>query len=205
MSNVIKARTIDSPSGPVVVKRKVQLAAKQAEQVLAEAELEATRIIREATQKGEVILTTAKEEGYERGVGEWHETLSVAWKKRDAYVEANESALLQIAVKVAGKIIGEELRTTPETIAGIVREALRSLRRAKTFVVQVHPADALLLNERIPTLRSAVGPTREIEVVSNPSLSPGDCVIESDIGVIDARLETQLNNIERMLAARISP
>jgi type III secretion protein L len=205
MSNVIKARTMHSANGgPVIVKRSLQLAAKKAEQVVAEARLEASRIIGEARQEAQGILTIAKEQGYDQGVREWHETLSAAWRQRDEYLDANEAAVLKLAVKVAGKVIGEELRTTPETVASLAREALRTLQRAKTFVVQVHPADAPLLNERILVLRSAVGPTRDIEVVSNPSLLRGDCVVESDIGLIDARLETQLKNIERMLTARTS-
>ncbi|MBV8478132.1 MAG: type III secretion system stator protein SctL [Acidobacteriaceae bacterium] len=203
-SNVIKARTLESMGWPVVVKRNVQRACQDANEIIAQAQEEAQRIVSEARGEAQGIFDSAREEGYQSGAAEWYEVLGNAWKSRDDYLAGNETALLKIAVRIAEKLIGEELRTAPDTIAGIVREALRSVRRAKSLVIQVHPTDTASLNECLSTLRSSAGPAREIEIVPNASLSRGDCIVESDIGVIDARLETQLKNIERALSLKMS-
>lgn len=199
LSTVVKARSLESIDRPVVVKRNVELAKQQAGEIIAGAWREAEGIIASAQKKAEALLDSAKRDGYGNGLAHWNEALATAWKSRDEYIAKNEAELVQLAVRVAEKLIGEELRSSPETISTIVREALRSVRRAKSFVLQVHPADAAILDERVTALRAAAGPFREIEIAANPSLSRGDCIVESDIGIIDARLETQLKNMERAL------
>ncbi len=203
-SNVIKARTLEAVNRPAVVKRQVQIACQQANEILARAEDEAQRIVSEARHEAQSILDSAREQGYQSGAAQWYEVLADTWNSRDRYLAENETALLRLAVRIAEKLIGEELRTSPDTVAGVVKQALCSVRRAKSFTVQVHPGDADFVSQRLPTLRVAGGAAHAIEVVPNASLSPGDCIIETDIGVVDARLETQLKNMERVLTLKMA-
>jgi type III secretion system HrpE/YscL family protein len=200
-ANVIKARALGSGDAPAVIKRNMLLANQDANEILAEAREEARRIVEDARRNAQSIFDSASEDGYRAGAGQWSEALADAWKSRDRYVAANEAALLKLAVRIAEKLLGEQLRIAPDSIASIVREATASMRRAERLVIQVHPEDATLLNEGIASLRT---PVREVEVCSNSSLSRGDCIVESDIGVIDARLETQLQNLERALTASVA-
>ncbi len=203
-ANVIKARALESAGRPAVVKRELQIALQDADEIVAQAQDEAQRIMNETREKVQRIFDSAREDGYESGAAQWYEALAKAWKSRDDYLAANESALLKLSVRIAEKLIGEELRTAPDTVAGIVKEALHSVRRAKSLVIQVHPGDAVFVNERVSILRAPAGPAREIEIVPNSSLSRGDCIVETEIGVIDARLETQLKNIERALTLNVT-
>lgn len=201
-SNVIKARTLEATGRVAVVKRNVQLAYQEANEILAHAEDEAQRIVSEARRHAQNIFESAREEGYQSGAAQWNELLMQASKARDIYLAGNETALLKLAVRIAEKLIGNELHIAPDAIAGIVSEALRSVRRAKSITVQVHPEHVAALEERLSTLRTPAGTGREIEIIPNTSLSRGDCVLETDIGVIDGRLETQLKNMERALTLR---
>lgn len=202
VSNVIKARMLGATGRPAVVKRKVQLACEQANEIVARAGDEAEWIINDARRKAQDIFDCAREEGYQSGAAQWYEMLTQASKAREAYLAGNETALLKLAVRIAEKLIGEELHIAPDTIAGIVSEALRSVRRAKSVTVQVHPEHVTALEERLFTLHTPAGAGREVEIIPNASLSGGDCVIETEIGVIDGRLETQLKNMERALTLK---
>ncbi|MBV9155120.1 MAG: hypothetical protein JO097_02590 [Acidobacteriaceae bacterium] len=198
-SNVIKARMLASVGRPVIIKRSVQMASQDASEIIAQAQDEAQQIVSEAQKKAQSISDSAREDGYQTSAAQWYDALAQARESRDRYLAANETALLKLAVRIAEKLIGQELRTSPDTVLGIVKEALRSARRAASIVIHAHPADAVLLNERISALRKLAGLTREIEIIPDAGLSRGDCVVESEIGVIDARLDTQLKNIERVL------
>ncbi len=201
-SNVIKAHTLQTLNRSVVIKREILWARQRGDEIVAQAERQKEQIIAEAQQWAEELLHAAQQKGYGSGLDQWNETLAAAWKSRDTYIAENEAALLKLAVHMAGKLVGEELRTAPETIGTMVREALRSARRGKSFTIQVHPADAPFLEKRMESLRAATGTMREVEISSNDLLSRGDCIIESDIGVIDARLETQLACLERALIGK---
>jgi len=203
-SNVIKARMLASAGRPVVIKRSVQMASQEANEIIAQAQDEAQRIIKEARQTAQSIFESAREGGYQSGAAQWYDTLADAWESRDCYMAGNETALLKLAVRIAEKLVGQELRIAPDAVTGMVREALRSVRRAERLVIQAHPADAVILNEHISALRNPAGMAREIEIAPNASLARGDCIVESDIGIIDARLDTQLKNLERVLTLKMS-
>ncbi len=198
-SNVIKARIVEAIGRPSVVKRPVQIACQEANQILAQAKDEAQGIVNGAQRRAQEIFDSAREEGYQSAAAQWYEALAEAWTSRDGYLAGNETALVKLAVHIAKKLIGEELRIAPDAIAGIVGEALRSVRRAKSFAIQVHPADIPALQESLSTMRTPARGASEIEIVPNTSLSRGDCIVETEIGAIDARLETQLKNMERVL------
>lgn len=201
-SNVIKARILEATDRPVIVKRNVQIACQQANQIVAQAEDEAQRILAEAHLKARGIFDSAREEGYQSGAAKWYEALADSWKSRDVYLAGNETALLKLAVRIAEKLIGEELHIAPKVIAGIVGEALRSVRRAKSLAVRVHPADIAAVEEGLSMLRSPAGTASDIEIIPDASLSPGDCIVETEIGIVDARLKTQLQNMERALTLK---
>jgi len=67
-------------------------------------------------------------------------------------------------------------------------------------VIQVHPshADALRANASLLDLSS----TAELQVIGNARLPLGGCLIETEMGMVDARLETQLHLVERALTRR---
>jgi hypothetical protein len=49
--------------------------------------------------------------------------------------------MIRLAVRMAEKIIGEELRSRPETIVSIARECLRSVRHEHSLTLRVNPKE----------------------------------------------------------------
>jgi flagellar biosynthesis/type III secretory pathway protein FliH len=107
----------------------------------------------------------------------------------ERFYASAEPELIRLATAIARKIVGEELRTSPEAIVAIVREALAAAR-GERIVIRVHPSAAALV-------RKSVG--QEVQVTASESVAPGGCVIESEFGIVDGQLETQLRVIERAL------
>ncbi len=91
----------------------------------------------------------------------------------------------------ARRIVGEELVLAPERIVTIVREVLERARRARTVTVRVHPADA-------GALRRAFGEEGAL-VEEDPSLERGGCVVATELGELDARLEVKLEELARAM------
>jgi flagellar biosynthesis/type III secretory pathway protein FliH len=81
-----------------------------------------------------------------------------------------------------------------EQVAAIVLSALDRQRRARSVRVRVRPsdADALAALEPSPLPPGAT-------IVPDPSLAPGDCIVESELGTIDARVATKLEALRRAL------
>ena len=104
-----------------------------------------------------------------------------------------------MAVKIAEKIIGEELRSSPETIVSIARECLRGVRHEHSLTLRINPGQTEELQRNLNSLIETAGPGRRIQVVPDSAVAPGGCVVDSVVGVIDARLETQLRCLEEIL------
>ncbi len=191
-------------SSPKVLKREVYEASRDARDVVALAQEKAKQIIEEAEQGRDAIREQARQEGIAQGLAEWNRILARASQKADELSKAWEETMLRLSIRVAEKIVGEQLRLHPESIVEIVREVLKSIRPGKHLTIQVNQAEAQYARARIDRLKEALGTSSEIEIVAASNVAPGGCVIESELGIIDARLETQLKCLEDALVRGVA-
>jgi type III secretion protein L len=185
-------------SSPKVLKREVYEATREARDVVVLAQEQAKQIIEEAERRRDAIREQASEEGRARGLAEWNHILATASQRAEQLTKSWEETMLRLSIRVAEKIIGEQLKLRPETIVEILRQVLRGARPGKHLTIQVNPAELQQVRDHIEALQ-APGATSEIEIVASASVLPGGCVIESELGIIDARLETQLKCLEDAL------
>jgi flagellar assembly protein FliH len=116
--------------------------------------------------------------------------------------EARADAL-EVGFLIARRILETELTTSPEPLVSLVRSTIRRLGEARKLVVKLSPADAeavnAVLTARGPATLSSVA-TVQIEVVAEASLGRGDCLVEGDVGSVDGRIATRVEELRRALA-----
>ena len=122
-----------------------------------------------------------------------------AYRAQEQLLKDSEQAVVKLAVRIAEKIIGQQLLLSPQTIVDIVREALKSLRSDKSVMIKINPEHLDTVRQSIARLQDLVGPDCHIRFVPDAGISPGGCTIESEFGVIDAQIETQLKCLEEAL------
>jgi flagellar biosynthesis/type III secretory pathway protein FliH len=101
----------------------------------------------------------------------------------------------QAALLVAGQLLGSELTAEPEKITALLRPHLARMRRAQRLVLRLHPEDASWLEQHpaaLNTLREQQTQASSLELRPDASITRGGCVVESNIGELDARVETRL-------------
>jgi flagellar assembly protein FliH len=112
-----------------------------------------------------------------------------------------EDMVVEIVQAAVGKIVGDSILTR-EGIAGAVACTLRSFREDDRLVVRLHPQDALLLRQawEAEDNSSAMAATLR----EDPSIGIGGCIVDSAMGSLDARLDTQLIALrDTLLAVRM--
>lgn len=196
---IVKPSPVDLiPLTGGVVKRPVVEARAEARRLVREARAEAERLIAEAEAEVERIRSEAYAAGYEAGLKEFTTRLLELQRRRDALLSDAEREVLRLALRIAEKIIGRELETRDATLLDIVRTAMRSIRHAGSITICVNPADAPKLErhrEAIETLRRG----QLVNIVPDTRVSVGGCILESESGIVDAQLDTQLRVIEQAL------
>lgn len=145
------------------------------------------------------------QEGFEKGFLDGRSEVEQRLQELDSILrdlteplaELDEAVIEQtaeLAMAVAGHLVRRELRTAPEEVVAVVREALSALpvgsRQVKVFL---HPADAELV-------RSAFSVHDDEEalnwkIVEEPLLSRGGCKVSASNSSIDASVEQRLNRI----------
>ena len=127
-------------------------------------------------------------------------------QQRRELLEDLQPYVVRIAVEIARRIVGRELRTDPGLITNIARGALEQIGTAANVRVRVHPLDAQILHEAILQWAPTSGEAAALEIVPDGSIERGGCLVESDQGVVDARLSTQFEEMQiSLLDALESP
>jgi type III secretion protein L len=182
-----------------IVRREAYDATVEAEQIVEAARAQAREILEDAGQARQAVLESARSEGYAQGLLEWNAAVAGVHAARERYFAESEPELIRLAVRIAQKIVAEELRANPQAIVSIARECLKGIRRERFLTLRVAPVDAGFVRSSIGLLREESGHDRSIEVVADAAISSGGCIVESEYGVIDARLETQIRCLEEAL------
>jgi flagellar assembly protein FliH len=109
---------------------------------------------------------------------------------------------LEIGFRVARRILEAELSSSPEPFFALVRAALKRAGDSRKVAVRVHPQDAKALGPAIAADGLGVA-TATVEVIQDSSLSPGDCVVDTDFGKVDGRLQTRLDELQLAAVAAV--
>jgi type III secretion system HrpE/YscL family protein len=195
-------RVIREAASIRVVPRVLPDARREAEAIVQTAREEAAALLEAARREVESLRAEARREGLQLGQAD-ASALHVREAARRAEQAAQEAeAVGQLAVEVARAILGREAAAGPEVLRDVVQRTLARVRRARRIVLRVHPADVAMAREASRTWLPAGMEPELLEVESDASVDRGGVVVESELGRLDARLETQLGAIARALAGR---
>jgi flagellar assembly protein FliH len=106
--------------------------------------------------------------------------------------ERYERELLEVALGVARKVVQQELAERPEIWLGMIRAAVHRAVDRERIAVRVPPPLLAFLRDSLPELRSTLDDVKELELIEDPALPLGGCVIESRFGEIDIGVESQI-------------
>jgi flagellar biosynthesis/type III secretory pathway protein FliH len=182
-----------------IVEAPVYDARLEAERLIAESRAQAERALALAEQDAERLRAQASAEGRERGLAAVTELLVGARAAAARSRAGAEAELRSLAVRIAEKILGRELKLNADAVVDIVDQALRHAGEPKDVVLRVNPDDLAALERGKPRLVERCRNARAVALRADERVARGGCVIETELGVVDARLSTQLDAIERAL------
>ncbi len=119
-----------------------------------------------------------------------------------SYQERGERVALAVAFEVAKLIVKREVTVDNEIVLHQIREALPRVLGVERIKLRVNPQDEAMVRDHRAVILTSSDSIRDVLVEPDEKIEAGGCVIESDTGNVDARLSTQLKQIE---AALIEP
>ena len=186
-----------------LVKAEEVAAVRSAAETLAAAEAEAARIREEA----KAAFESEKERGYQEGLAKGR--MEIAEQKLEmldssvAYMESVEGRMADIVMKALHKCV-EEIGDK-ELVVQVVRKVMSAvIRTQKQVTLKVAQGMGPVVKERLSQILAAYPTVEHIDVVEDERLKGPACMIETEAGVADGSVDSQLAGIERSIKKHFS-
>ncbi len=173
------------------------------EAMLRDAHARVEGIERDAYQKGyREGQEKGKLEGFAEATGLMN-TLVDGLKQLEAargvYYGKAEKEMLDLVLLIAAEIVRREVAQDPGIVAEVLRKAVSELETRQSIVVRLSPRDAELISGMQQSLQQEMEVIERIEFKVDSAITPGGCILETNIGSLDATVENRLMNIHRTL------
>lgn len=120
---------------------------------------------------------------------------------RDAMVRQTERELVELSIAIARRVLHREVTVDPELTAALAHIALERLGGPMPATVRLHPDDY----SSVTAGQVAPFSGRQVEILPDPGVARGGCVVESAFGVINASVDAQLDEIARSVLGEAVP
>lgn len=205
--DAVKAKTDES-------ERIRQQAEDDGKRVIREAEARAADALDRAEKQVDELRAIAERDGREKGriegfeeghaevtrlVEQLHSIINHAIEKRNEIIEESETQLINLVILIARKVVKVISENQKNVVINNVIQALRKLKSRGEVIIRVNLEDVDLTSEHVKDFMRMVEQVKSITVVEDSSVDRGGCVLETDFGQIDARISSQLHEIEERI------
>ena len=183
--------------------REVEKGRFEAEKIIKEAELRASEIEHEAYRRGH---ESGRDEGYKDGQAEVMRlidrlatVLAKAVDIRDDIIHSSEKLMTDMILMIARKVIKDEIVERREVVINNIKESIRRIKDRDRIDIRVNFADLDMTTAHKDEIIKMMETLKKINIYEDSRVERGGCIIETDIGAIDARISTQLDAIEEAI------
>lgn len=194
-------------------------AQKQAEEIIAKAKADAAKIIQDAHSEEQKIKISAKEDGFKQGHDEGYSAgeseigrlvdrlrkmVEAVMLRREEILKETEQQIIDLVILMTRKVVKIISETQKTTIMSNILASLKKVKARGTVALHVNLEDLRLATANVDEFIKRVENIQGITVVEDSTVEKGGCIVETDFGAIDARISSQLNELEDKIM-EISP
>lgn len=181
------------------------LAWADAGQLMAQARARADEIIGGFQAAFEAERRRGYDEGHEAALLDQAEKMIETVGRTVEYFAGVENEMVELVMSAVRKVVdGFDDR---EKVMAVVRNALAVVRNQKQMTLRLNPAEVDTVRERINDLLAAYPGVGYLDILADGRLARGACILESEIGMVEASLEGQIQALrqafQRTLGSRV--
>ena len=180
----------------------------EAEQIIADAEAKKAQLESEAHQNG---YDTGYNKGYDDGVAEvnrlierMHKMVESVMQRREEILSETESQIVELVILMARKVIKILSESQKQVVMANTLAALKKVKARGKVTLRVNLEEVKLTTAHIQEFIQHVENIEAIKVLEDSSVEKGGCIVETDFGAIDARISSQLTELENKIL-EVSP
>ena len=194
-------------------------AEKEAQDIVNKAQAEAQEIIAKAHSEENEIRDSAYRKGYDEGqksgyndgqselnrlIERVHKIVESVMNRREEILRDTEQQIVDLVILMTRKIVKIISENQKGVVLSNVLSALKKVKTRCSVIIRVNIEDLKLTSEHTGEFIKCVEAVQGITVIEDSSVDKGGCVVETDFGAIDARIASQLGELENKIL-EISP
>lgn len=194
-------------------------AEKEAQDIVNKAQAEAQKIIAKAHSEENEIRDSAYRKGYDEGqksgyndgqselnrlIERVHKIVESVMNRREEILRDTEQQIVDLVILMTRKIVKIISENQKGVVLSNVLSALKKVKTRCSVIIRVNIEDLKLTSEHTGEFIKRVEAVQGITVIEDSSVDKGGCVVETDFGAIDARIASQLGELENKIL-EISP
>lgn len=180
-------------------------ALKGAQEILENAQKEAEEIkdkARKILLAVETRMEEAKKQGFDKGhedgLASVTEFIIRLQSSHGDFVEKIKSEAVALIYQIAEKMIGDTLKNSDEALLKMVQKVTQSSTGTKLLIL-LNPDDYERVKQNESRVATLFADVESLQWRPSDAVKPGGCIVESELGTVEAQLETQLAAIKRAL------
>jgi flagellar assembly protein FliH len=112
--------------------------------------------------------------------------------------------MLSLVITIARQLIHAELSVNSAIILGTIERALQAAVRSDAYHLRVNEEDLAVVTEKKPLFLARISSLKNLTIEADPTVGRGGCRLESDLGEVDATMESQIEVIRRTLSGAVA-
>ena len=195
------------------------LVSAQSQEIIAEAKEEAEKIKEAALMDAQAEIEALRQSAYEEGKGEGYEAgyneavkqveqqkMQLLEERKQLEAEYQELAdnlepkFVEALTDIYEKVFQVDLQKEHDILMHLIASTMHKMEGSSNYLIHVSKEDYSYVNSKKEELLAAsVSANASIELVEDVTLWPNDCIIETDGGIFDCGLGTQLEELSQKL------
>jgi flagellar assembly protein FliH len=179
----------------------LEQARHKAEEIILAAQAEADNVLLQAQDEIEEQKKEAYQQGREQSINEIEDALKATrsiveevqgWKTE--LVSQGERILVEMLKEIAQKMFGEGVELNPSALQINLNRVMESAQNLGDLNIFLNPQDAKALDPSWSEYQMLVSGDK-VKIVPSGKITRGGCFVKGSMGIVDGRVETQLNAI----------
>ena len=183
--------------------------------IVEDAKAKAEEMLQQARQEAEALRQEAKNTGYEEGLQSGTakaealcdvkmQELTQRQEVLEAeYAELFENVEMQLVDTITGiyeHVFCTELGSYRDILLHLIRNCMRAIEGGRDFVIRVSKEDYPYVSMQKKSIMEGCATANiSVEIIEDTTLQKNDCMIETEGGIFDCGLSTQLHELRQRL------
>ena len=206
----------DEPDVSAQVEELLEDARNQAQAIIDDANAQAQEILNAAQLNADAMKNLARQDGEKEGYNEGTQRAALELQDAQQQMRAEvervqneymdrqlhmEREIVEMCLPVFEHVFAAELSGRKDVIYHLLDHCIMKIERTGQMQIKVSDANAEYIKSKKDEIQGKVGAEVGLDIIADPLLNDDQCIIETDGGIFDCSIDTELDNLIREIKA----